>query len=318
MVGSSSRCSRLWLIPVLLAAALATRAHAQAPAPAPDPAAAERQKAFDSIKWTLGPGKAGLGTEAELQIPAGLKFTGREGTQKMLELMRNPSDGSDLGMLTTEDLAWFVLFDFSDIGYVKDADKEKLDATEMLTSIREGNEQANEARKERGWPPIKIVGWHTPPFYNQQTNNLEWCIKGESEGHTIVNYNTRILGRGGVMSANLLVDPGDLDRVLPEVRKILGGFAFVAGQRYAEWRAGDKVAKYGLSALVVGGAVGAAAKLGLLSKLGVILAKAWKALLVGLFAIGAGIKRLFTRRRDPAPMAPPPTEPPSDPPPAVG
>jgi uncharacterized membrane-anchored protein len=264
-----------------------------------EPAAANpKEKVFNSIKWTSGPSTVKVGDQGEIKLTEGLKFTGPEGTRKMMELMQNPTDGSELGLLTNADLDWFVLFEFEDSGYVKDADKEKLDAKAMLDSIREGNEQSNKARAERGWAPIQIVGWHTAPFYNKETNNLEWCIKGSSEGHDIVNYNTRILGRSGVMSANLLVDPKDLDQRLIEVKQILGGFSYVSGKKYSEWRSGDKIAKYGLTALVVGGAVGAAAKLGFLAKIAASLGKLWKAIIVGLIAIGAGIKKfLFSGKK---------------------
>jgi uncharacterized membrane-anchored protein len=236
----------------------------------------------------------------------------------MLEMMHNPTDGSELGLLTNENLDWFVLFEFEDSGYIKDAAKEKLDAKAMLESIREGNESSNQARKERGWAPIQITGWHTAPFYNKETNNLEWCIQGESQGHKIVNYNTRILGRGGVMSANLLVDPEELDKTLVTSKEILTGFSFLPGKKYSEWRSGDKIAKYGLTALVVGGAVGAAAKLGFLAKIAASLGKLWKAIILGLIALGAGIKRfLFGGKKKeqspPSGMQPPPsgTEPPA-------
>jgi uncharacterized membrane-anchored protein len=243
-----------------------------------------------------------------MQVPEGFAFTGSTGAQKLLELMHNPTDGSELGILTDKDLEMFVLFEFQDIGYVKDAEKEKLDGDEILGSIREGNEGANEARKERGWAPITIVGWQTPPFYNPQTNNLEWCIKGESQGRTIVNYNTRILGRMGVMSANLMVAPDKLSDTLPVVKKLLGGFNYVEGKKYSQYLPGDKVAKYGLTALVVGGAVGAAAKLGLLGKIAASLGKLWKLLIVGLIAVAAGIKKFVFGKKEEAPAAPAPPE----------
>jgi uncharacterized membrane-anchored protein len=293
-------------------------AYAQAPGAQPDEAAAAQQKALASIKWIPGPGKATIGNEAELKLAPGLQFTGPVGARKMLEMMHNPTDGSELGLLTNENLDWFVLFEFEDSGYIKDAAKEKLDAKAMLESIREGNESSNQARKERGWAPIQITGWHTAPFYNKETNNLEWCIQGESQGHKIVNYNTRILGRGGVMSANLLVDPEELDKTLVTSKEILTGFSFLPGKKYSEWRSGDKIAKYGLTALVVGGAVGAAAKLGFLAKIAASLGKLWKAIILGLIALGAGIKRfLFGGKKKeqspPSGMQPPPsgTEPPA-------
>jgi uncharacterized membrane-anchored protein len=163
-------------------------------------------------------------------------------------------------------------------------------------------------RKEKGWPAISIVGWHTPPFYNRETNNLEWCIKGVTEGEQIVNYNTRILGRHGVMSANLMVAPEKLNDTLPTVKKILGGYAFVEGKRYSQYVSGDKIAKYGLTALVVGGAAGIAAKTGLLGKLGALFAKGIKVIIVGLIALGAGLKKLFSGRKDRDPPQPPPPQ----------
>jgi uncharacterized membrane-anchored protein len=281
-----------------------------------EPAAAagqptESQRAFDSIAWTKGPAKVNVGGQAEMQVPQGFAFTGPDGARKLLELMHNPTAGSELGILTDAELGMFVLFEFEDIGYVKDADKEKLDADDMLDSIREGNESANEARKERGWPPIQIVGWHTPPFYNPQTNNLEWCIKGESQGRTIINYNTRILGRAGVMSANLMVDPEKLGATLPVVKNLLGGFSYIEGKRYAQYLPGDKVAKYGLTALVVGGAVGVAAKTGFLAKIIASMGKLWKALIVGLIAVGAALKKfVFGRKKsqDDVPASYPPPQ----------
>jgi uncharacterized membrane-anchored protein len=260
----------------------------------------EAAKFLNSLPWTVGPGTAKVGNQAEIKVPEGARFTGSEGTRKMLEMMHNPTAGSELGLLTNDQLDWFVIFEFEDIGYVKDADKEKLDGQAMLESLREGNEAGNEERKKRGWAPITIVGWHTAPFYNKETNNLEWCIKGASEGHDIVNYNTRILGRGGVMSANLLVAPEQLDATLPNIKTMLKGFSYTDGQKYSEWKSGDKIAKYGLSALVVGGAVGVAAKLGLLGKLAASLGKLWKLIIVGFIGLGAAIKGLlFGKKKDP-------------------
>jgi uncharacterized membrane-anchored protein len=262
----------------------------------------EAAKFLNSLQWTVGPGTAKIGNQAEIKVVEGARFTGSAGTRKMLEMMHNPTGGSELGLLTNDQLDWFVIFEFEDIGYVKDADKEKLDGQAMLESLREGNEAGNEERKKRGWAPITIVGWHTTPFYNKETNNLEWCIKGTSEGHDIVNYNTRILGRGGVMSANLLVAPEQLDATLPSIKTMLKGFSYTDGQKYSEWKSGDKIAKYGLSALVVGGAVGVAAKLGFLGKLGGLLGKLWKLVIVGIAALGAGLKGLlFGKKKEKTP-----------------
>jgi len=279
---------------------------AQAEEAAPAKQETEADRVFKTIEWTTGPAKVGIDNHAEIQVPDGFKYTGASGTRKLLELMHNPTDGSELGILTDDKLEMFLLFEFEDIGYVKDADKEKLDADKLLTSLREGQEQGNKARVERGWAPLEITGWHTPPFYNPQTNNLEWCIQGQSRGHTFVNYNTRILGRRGVMSATLLGDPEQLGESLPAAKKLLATFNFVDGKKYSQFLPGDKVAKYGLTALVVGGAVGIAAKTGFLAKIALSLGKLWKALILGLIGIGAAIKKLLFGHKSERPAAPPP------------
>src|SRR5262245_33376916 len=111
------------------------------------------------------------------------------------------------------------------------------------------------------------------------------------------------------MSANLMVAPEKLNETLPTTKKILGGYAFIEGKRYSQYVSGDKIAKYGLSALVVGGAVGIAAKTGVLAKLGVFVVKAAKFLILGAIGLLAALKKLLFGRKDadpPPPQAPPP------------
>ena len=63
----------------------------------------------------------------------------------------------------------------------------------------------------------------------------------------------------------------------------------------AEWVSGDKVAAYGLAALVAGGAGAAAVKVGLFASLAKVIAKGGKAIVLLLIGLGAGLKKLFTR-----------------------
>ncbi|MBK7846575.1 MAG: DUF2167 domain-containing protein [Zoogloea sp.] len=65
-------------------------------------------------------------------------------------------------------------------------------------------------------------------------------------------------------------------------------------ERYADFNERtDKVAEYGLAALVGGIA---AKKLGLLATLGVFLAKFWKIGALALVGLGAGARRLLGRK----------------------
>ena len=88
------------------------------------------------------------------------------------------------------------MFEFEDVGYVKDDEKDSLDANALLESIKQGTEAGNKERRKRGWATMTILGWETPPRYNETTHNLEWAIRGQSEGEPVINHNTRLLGRG--------------------------------------------------------------------------------------------------------------------------
>ena len=85
------------------------------------------------------------------------------------------------------------------------------------------------------------------------THNLEWAIRATKRRLPVVNHNTRMLGRGGVMEVTLVTDPATLAETLPKFKTMLQGFEFKQGHKYAEFRAGDKTAAYGLTGLIVGG-----------------------------------------------------------------
>jgi len=241
-----------------------------------------------SIDWASGPMRADIGDIAEIEVPEGLLVTGPNGTRTLLEALGNPTSGSELACIApaSEEESWFVIFEFEDCGYVKDDEKEDLDSGAILESIRRGNEAANKERRARGWDTLEVVGWEVPPRYDEVTNNLEWAIRGRSEGGDSLNYSVRLLGRRGVMHADLVLEPEDLAALMPEFRDLLAGFAFQSGHTYAEFRSGDKIAKYGLTALVTGGAAVAALKTG-------FLAKAWKFLVLIAVGIAAFFKKLW-------------------------
>src|SRR5262249_19029916 len=132
-------------------------------------------------------------------------------------------------------------------------------------------------------------------FYDPQTNLLMWAtrVRDNRGGMETINYNTRILGRGGVMSVNLVISPNLLQRELPKYKDIVKATSFQPGQKYSEWKAGDKVAAYGLTALVTGGAVAVLAKSGFLAKFGKLIIAA----IIGIIGgIGVVFKKVFGRQ----------------------
>ncbi len=247
------------------------------------------------ITWqTEGKGK--IGSLAEIDIPSGYRFADGEGASQLLQIWGNPASPSELGVIANEKVDWAVFFDFEDSGYVKDDEKDELDADKIMKDMRSTEDGMNEARREQGLEALHYDGWAKEPFYNETTHNLEWGILLRSEsGNVSVNYFSKVLGRGGVMNAVLLCSPDEMEAVLPTYRSLLTGYSYVEGKAYADYKSGDKVAKAGLTALIVGGSAVVAGKLGLFAVLAKFFAKAWKLVVVGVVAVGVGIKKMFSR-----------------------
>ncbi len=206
-----------------------------------------------------------------------------------MEMFGNIPTNIENGLICPSDLSWFVVFEFTDDGYVNDDEKDSLDADAILKDLKAGNAAGNERRKEMGLETLTLLGWAVPPNYNPQTNNLEWATKLQGEdGGVTINFFTKLLGRYGIMNATLVCNPDALDAILPDYQNLLTTYEYNSGNRYSEFKEGDKIAKYGLTGLIAGGALFAAAKTGLLGKF-------LKPILIGLAVVGAGIAKFFKK-----------------------
>ncbi len=258
--------------------------------PSPSPEAQFGWESFEGVNWQKGPSRGELGTTAQVQVPPGYVFAGKSDTMKLMEATNNPKSGREIGFVAPAGEDWFAVFEFSDVGYVKDDDKDSLDADALLQSIKTNTEESNKERLRNGGPPLNILGWETPPRYNETTHNLEWAIRAESEGRPVINYNTRMLGRGGVMEVTLVTDQALIADVLPRFKTMLAGFNFNSGQKYSEFRPGDKTAAYGLIGLIVGGTTAALVKTGAFKWL-------WKAIVAAFVGLAGLFKKIFRRNQ---------------------
>lgn len=252
---------------------------------------------YASIQWESGPYTGRIGNHAEIKLPAGFAFTGTQGAQDLLEIYGNPPNSSILAAIVPEDeeADWTLVFQFDDIGYVDDSDRDALDAEALIKAFRDGIPAGNRERRSMGLEELHGMDWQVPPFYDPQTNNLTWGLKLDFASGSAINYDIRILGRRGVMQATLVGAPETYAAALPQVKTLLADFSYLSGNKYAEWSQGDKVAGVGLAGLVAGGGVVAAAKTGLLAKIGLILAKGGKGLIIGLIVLFATLGSFFKR-----------------------
>lgn len=294
LIVNRSSLNPLLLCLCLLAIALPRLAPAQDADGQMSPAERAYRETLAKLDWVKGPTTVEVPGKSKLVIPEGYVFLNQRDTDRYLELNQNPPSGEDV-MVGREDLSWVAYLSFSEEGYVKD--DEKIDADALLTALQEGAKEGNKERRRRGWAEVQVTGWAVPPAYNDDTKRLEWATVLESAGGRNVNFSTKVLSRRGHTSVILVTGTDELAAARPQFNSVLGGYSFDEGERYADWVPGDKVATYGLAALVLGGAAALATKKGLWAVIaGFVVAKA-KLLIAGAVALAAAARRFLTGRK---------------------
>lgn len=248
-----------------------------------------------------GPKDVPLAGQAVLKLPAGRVFIPQPHAGKVLNAMGNPGKDTRLqGLIFPEGKEeWFVTVRFDPSGYVKDDDAKDWNADDLLKSYREGTEASNKEREKMGVTPIEIVGWAEKPAYAAATHRLVWAMSSRERGASAgaeqgVNYNTYALGREGFFSLNLVTALNALPAEKHIAAELLDALEYDSGKRYADFNSStDRVAEYGLAALVVGVA---AKKLGFFAAALLFFAKFFKVFLLGAAAFGGAFFKFFKRK----------------------
>jgi uncharacterized membrane-anchored protein len=294
---------RAWISMLVVLTAVAAAPGMAQPQPAPSAAEQELRAAATAALASMrhGPVEVRLREQAVLRLPAGYAYIDTPHARRLLHALGNRIDGELDGMIVDARQpleGWFVVIDFAASGYVRDDDAKDWKADDLLASLREGTAEGNNDRRARGFPELEIVGWVQRPTYDKQTHRLVWSAetrtKGASPDDRGVNYNTYALGREGYFALNLVTDLAMIESLKPRAGELLAALAYVPGKRYEDFNPStDRVAEYGLAALVAGTA---AKKLGLFALVGVLLAKFWKIAALAVMALGAGAFKLFGGR----------------------
>jgi uncharacterized membrane-anchored protein len=253
----------------------------------------------------IGPKTIALRDQATLQLPQGYGFVPTREAAQLMEAMGNSENEHFIGLIMPphagEDDAedWMVSVDYDPAGYIKDEDAKNWNADELLQNLKDGTEAANENRVRLGIPALEVTRWIEPPAYDAATQRLVWSVEGRDKGaaadaDNTVNYNTYVLGREGYVSLDLITSSSKIDSQKAVARNLLAAVSFNDGKRYADYDASsDKVAAYGLAALVGGVA---AKKLGLLALGAAFFAKFFKLIAIAVLGAGAAIRKFFVRK----------------------
>ncbi len=240
---------------------------------------------------------------AKITLPENFRYLSPDDTQKVLvDIWGNPPRNKSLGMIVPAGFkaigenSWGVVVTYEEDGHVKDDDAANIKYNDLLKEMQEGTRNSNEERKKAGYDSIELVGWAQPPHYDQATHKLYWAkeLKFGGNDENTLNYDIRALGRRGVLSLNAVASMSELKDVEKDMQAVLGFVEFNQGHRYTDYVDGtDKVAAYGIGALVAGGL---AAKAGLFKVLLVGLLAFKKFAILAVIAVVAFIKKLLGMR----------------------
>ncbi|SRR6266481_5316231 len=255
-----------------------------------------QEQELKDLHWVTSPSVARMGDKSEFKLTGKLLFLNDIDTNKFLQINGNLPQQNSYTIADGE-ANWFGILNFANDGYVKD--DEKIDADALLEGLKEANQKNNEQKRQKGIPALNFEGWYFPPRYDAENKRLEWGTKfrGEGDKSDVVNVTTKILGRSGYTTAILVSNPETLEKDLLDFKQALKNFDYVSGEKYSEWKQGDHVAAYGLSALVLGGAAAVASNKGFFAAILGFLAAAWKFIAVAALGSLAWLKSIFTRKK---------------------
>ncbi|WP_241547836.1 DUF2167 domain-containing protein [Leptospira stimsonii] len=267
----------------------------------------EADQIVKNLKYQTG--KIVLGDNlATLTVPPHFRYIDGKQSKLVLEnVWGNPPGSEPLGMLflknetpTSPNFTFAITIAFSEEGYIKDDDAKDMNYDDLLDEMKEDTKESNEERKKEGYQSVELVGWASPPFYDEKTKKLHWAKTLKFEGSEIdtLNYNIRMLGRKGVLVLNVIADIDKLPQVNQELDAIVNSTEFNEGSRYADFNPGlDTVAAYGIGGLIAGKVL---AKAGIFA----LLLKFWKVIALAVIGGFGVIKKFFFREKE----TPPPTD----------
>jgi len=277
------------------------------------------------------------GANATLHLGKDYYFLGKDDARRVIvEGWKNPESEADgvIGMIIPAGKvfanSWGAVVTYDPSGYVTDKDADKANYDDLIKQAHDAEDNLNDERTKQGFPTIHLVGWAQPPSYNRSLHYLIWArdIKfGQTDVDTL-NYDVRMLGRGGVLSVNVVAAMPDLPQIRTDADALARTISFNPGARYGDFdSAHDKKAAYGVAGLVAAGmGLVLAQKFGLIAVVLLFLKKG----IIIVVALFAGLARWFTslfgsKKKKPAGKSgsatPPPTpnflidEPKASPPP---
>ncbi len=257
---------------------------------------AERNAVLDTIQWHEGGVFHLERSKATIRVPNRFAVALDSDVRNFYEVVNGVSAPKNLeAMIVDTKTKSLVLYAPVHEGYVKLDDWSDVDPDRMIAEIRENTENANVQRRANGVPPIHVVGWIEKPNLDRSASVVRWAVEATGEDGPIVNASALVLGRHGYEKLVWVGPKSEEPSLLLDAAR--SALSFDTGTEYKDYQAGDRVAEYGIAALVAT-AVGAksAAKFGLFALIAAFAKKGWLIILMLFGAVASFFKRLFSNR----------------------
>lgn len=267
------------------------------------------QSILESLEPQTGIIKLGNGL-ATLTVPEDFYFLDSADAEKVLvDLWGNVPGQNVLGMLfpakysPVDYESWAVTIDYVEDGFVSDEDATDIDYDQLLSDMQKDARAANKERIDAGYESVDLIGWAEAPHYDAASKKLYWAKELRFGGmdETTLNYEIRALGRRGILSMTFIAAADQLAEITQSREQVLAMAEFNDGNRYVDFDPSiDKVAAYGIGALVTGKI---AAKTGMLAALLIFLKKFGVFILLGIGAFFKKIVGIFRSEKLEPPSA---------------
>ncbi len=181
-------------------------------------------------------------------------------------------------------------------GYVTFEDWEGEDKDAVIADIEENLRVGLQAQSKATGSQIEFTGWSVYPTLDREKQMMYYATNLRWDGQDNVNITATVFDRRGYVEFMIVPAAANVTAAETEglITNTLASYAPAAGESYAAWTAGDKVAAVGavgVLAALAGVQYSKGAATGLVAALLLILKKAWFVLLLPLI----WLKGLFTR-----------------------
>jgi uncharacterized membrane-anchored protein len=275
------------------------------PAAAPEGDPAQQFEA--SLRYQTGDIAIGSGL-ARIHLGEEFRYLDSSQTNRVLQAWGNPANANTLGMVVatgmtvTQEDSWAVILTSMDDGHVNDDDANDINFDEVLEEMKRDSREASARRVQAGLSPLTLEGWAERPHYDRGAHLLYWAKDLSSgQGEHTLNYAVRVLGRTNVLELNAVASMRQLSSIRGPMETLRQRITFEQGRRYTDFvPSADRVAAYGIGALVAGKII---AKAGLFKVLlGLLIAG--KKLVVAAFVGIAAAARSWFGKKDQGAVAP--------------